>query len=276
MAQKTVGFQACTHAGVGCSVIAKYKKDAGTRKLAEYLEPFFGGGTVEPIMAHLGGTRKGYSTGNKLQGHRIRCASLNPAKAEQRRRLISKMPRGTVLELYAGKGYLTRDVYAKKAKRVILVDKDKKALGQAERRLKGKVRREIYVGDNREWIREKMSSVDLSDLVAVDFDAFGSPMDTMREFFNQYRIRRPLYVSLTDGSTFWYGLHKNLDGPSMARKRYHSRIGRKEVGTIRGQVKMIDRFMKEEGKKHGFTAEPISIAKGRQKTLYVGYLLKPA
>lgn len=49
-----------------------------------------------------------------------------------------------------------------------------------------------------------------------------------------------------------------------------------EMGTIRGQVKMIDHFMKEEGKKHGFTAEPISIAKGRQKTLYVGYLLKPA
>lgn len=276
MAQKTVGFQACAPAGVGCSVIVKYKKDPRTRKLAEYLEPFFGGGTVEPIVVKTGTSRKGYSTGNKYGGHRVRCAKLNPAKAEQRRRLISKMPRGTVLELYAGKGYLTRDVYAKKAKRVILVDKDKKALSQAERRLKGKVRREIYAGDNRKWIQEKMVDVDLSDLVAVDFDAFGSPMDAMAAFFDNYRVRRPLYVSLTDGSTFWYGLHRNLDGPAVARKRYHSRIGSKDIGTVRGQVKMIDRFMKEEGKKHGFTAEPISIAKGRQKTLYVGYLLKPA
>lgn len=62
----------------------------------------------------------------------------------------------------------------------------------------------------------------------------------------------------------------------MAKKHYHSQIGRKEMGTVRGQVKMIDRFMKEEGKKHGFTAEPVSIAKGLQKTLYVGYLLKPS
>lgn len=276
MAQETVGFQACSPAGGECTVIAKYKKDPGTRKLAEYLEPFFGGGTVEPIIAHLGGTRKGYSTGNIRQGHRIRCANLNPAKAEQRRRLVHGAPRGTVLELYAGKGYLTRDVYAGKAKRVILVDKDKRALATADRRLKGKVRREIYQGDNQEWIKEKMVDVDLSDLVAVDFDAFGSPMDTMAAFFDNYRVRRPLYVSLTDGSAFWYSLHRNRGAPKVARKRYHSRISKKEIGTVRGQVKMIDRFMKEEGKKHGFTAEPISIAKGRQKTLYVGYLLKPA
>ena len=275
MSQKTVGFKACTLPSFGCSAMAKYKKDASTCKLAGYLEPFFDNGTVEPIVVHLTSTRKEYSTGNKLHGHRIRCANLNPEKAEQRRRLISEMPRGTVLELYAGKGYLTRDVYAGKAKRVIMVDKDKKALDQAKRRLKGKVRREIYTGDNRKWIREKMANVDLSDLVAVDFDAFGSPTDTMQIFFDNYKVRRPLYVSLTDGSAIAYSFHKATKGPSMARKHYHSRISRKEMGTVRGQVKMIDRFMKEEGKKHGFTAEPISIAKGSQKTLYVGYLLKP-
>jgi len=276
MAQKTVGFQACAPAGVECTVIAKYKKDPSTRKLAEYLEPFFGGGTVEPIRVYLGGTRKGYSTQRTLKGSKGVCANLNPAKAEQRRRLIHGAPRGTVLELYAGKGYLTKDVYARKAKRAILVDKDKRALAAADRRLKGKVRREIYAGDNRKWIREKMVDVDLSDLVAVDFDAFGSPMDTMQIFFDNYKVRRPLYVSLTDGSTLAYSFHRETDGPQMAKKHYHSRIGRKEMGTVRGQVKMIDRFMKEEGRKHGFTAEPISIAKGRSKTLYVGYLLKPA
>jgi len=274
MEQTTVGFSSCTK-GVDCVSMATFKKDPSTSKVAGYLEPFFHGVDVEPIIVKTGGSRKGYSTGNKKHGREIRCANLNPAKEEQRRRVIRGAPRGTVLELYAGKGYLTRGVYAGKAKRVILVDKDKKALGQAEKRLKGRVRREIYVGDNREWIREKMVDVDLDDLVAVDFDAFGSPMDTMREFFENYKVRKPLHVSLTDGSTFWYSLHRNLDAPAVAKKRYHSRLGKKEMGTVRGQVKMIDRFMREEGKRHGFTVEPVSIAKGRQKTLYVGYLLKP-
>jgi tRNA G26 N,N-dimethylase Trm1 len=271
-----VGFHVCAPAGEGCSVIAKYKKDPKTRKIAEYMEPFFSGRTVESIVVKTGAPRKGYSTGNQHHGHKTLCAALNPAKAEQRRRLISAMRKGTVLELYAGKGYLTRGVYVGKAKRVILVDKDKKALSQADRRLKGKVRREIYAGDNRTWIREKMVDVDLSDLVAVDFDAFGSPMDTMREFFNNYKVRRPLYLSLTDGSAYWYALHKDSDGPKAARKRYHSRISRKDMGTLRGQIKMINHFMKEEGKKHRFKVEPISIAKGQSKTVYVGYLLKPA
>jgi len=275
MPQRAVGFQTCAPAGVGCFSMEKYRKDPGTRKLAEYLEPFFSGGTVKPLVALEGKAGKGYLTGNQVGAHVNRCANLNPVKAEQRRRLINDAPRGTVLELYAGKGYLTRDVYAGKASRVILVDKDKRALGQAERRLKGKVRREIYVGDNRAWIRDRMQGVDLSDLVAVDFDAFGSPTDTMQVFFDHYKVRGPLYVSLTDGSALSYSFHRAGAGPVMARKHYHSRIGREDMGTLRGQVKMIDHFMKEEGKKHGFTAEPVSIAKGHQKTLYAGYLLKP-
>ena len=269
----TVGFSTCAPVGVGCASMNYFKdsKNAGTRKVAGYMAPFFDGVDVEPIIVPKGKTKKGYSTGNR----NFRCANLNPAKEEQRRRLVRDAPRGTVLELYAGKGYLTRGVYAKAAKRVILVDKDKKALGQADRKLKGRVRREIYVGDNREWIREKMVDVDLDDLVAVDFDAFGRPMETMSEFFENYKVRRPLYVSLTDGSAMFYSFHRNTDGPSSAKKYYHSRLNKKEQGTVSGQVKMINRFMKEEGRRHGFTMEPISIAKGRQKTLYVGYLLKP-
>ena len=112
--------------------------------------------------------------------------------------------------------------------------------------MKGKIRREIYAGDNREWIKEKMADVDLSDLVSVDFDAFGNPTDTMQVFFDNYKIRKPLYVSLTDDSTMAYSFHRASDGPSMAMKHYHSGINRKEMGTIRGHVKMIDLFMKEE------------------------------
>jgi hypothetical protein len=39
---------------------------------------------------------------------------------------------------------------------------------------------------------------------------------------------------------------------------------------------MLDSYVKEEGRRHRFRAEPVSIAKNERRTIYAGYLLKPA
>ncbi len=50
---------------------------------------------------------------------------LNPMKYIQRRELIKNMPRdGTILEVYGGKGNLTRSVYKGKARHHIIIDKN--------------------------------------------------------------------------------------------------------------------------------------------------------
>lgn len=50
------------------------------------------------------------------------CPALHPNKANQRMELVEDLKGGTVLELFAGEGNLSRHVYADKADRIIAVD----------------------------------------------------------------------------------------------------------------------------------------------------------
>jgi tRNA G26 N,N-dimethylase Trm1 len=249
--------------------IGDYLEDKETEKIAGHLEPFFDDRTpIKPIVATTKIGKKGY------EAQETQAPNLHPSKVSQRKIAVDRMPKGTVLELYAGKGFLTKIVYAGKAGDVILVDKDRKALKQADRKLKGRVKRKLYAENNVKWIRKEMQKEDLSDLVLVDFDAFGTPTEAMSAFFDNYKVRKPLYVSLTDGSARYYGLNKNGVGPRSARRRYHAGFKR-DFGTVRGQVKMIEKFMEKEGEKHRFKAEPVSIAKGRSHVVYATYRLSP-
>ncbi len=64
-------------------------------------------------------------TGNILHGKRTAMRRLNPMKYIQRRQLIRNMPTdGTILEVYGGKGNLTRSVYKGKARHHIIIDKN--------------------------------------------------------------------------------------------------------------------------------------------------------
>jgi len=252
--------------------IDEYLKEPETKDIANHVDGFFDNKQVSPIIVEGEKQTRRYSTGSILKGERVTAPTLHKAKVEQRRRVVERMPRGAVLELYAGKGYLTKEVYSKKATRVILVDSDKKALQSANTRLKGRVRKEIYVGNNKKWI-EEMDPAEFKDLTLVDFDAFGTPTETMSNFFDHYPIKKPLYVTATDGSALYYQQNPNARGKKSAKRLYHN-VPR-DYGTVRGQVDMLSTFMDKEGQKHHFKVEPISIAKGNNVTIYAGYLLKP-
>ena len=188
--------------------------------------------------------------------------------------------KGDVLELYAGEGQLT-NIYAKDKSvgKVIMVDKDAKALKKAERQLKGKVRREIVVADNRRWLEEEMDPKKLRKLKLVDFDTFGSPAETVRIFFDNYPVTQPLLVALTDGSSLFLGFNQTAKGRRWIKEHYNvdllpRRKGKAKWGTRGQQIEVLDKFMRAQGRKHGFKVTPINVA-GRERTIYAGYKVSP-
>ena len=227
------------------------------------------------------GSLKGGSKKRTYTTDSSNCPQLHPAKLEQRKVLADEMKsKGTVLEVFAGKGHLTKEVYAPKAEKVVLVDKDEKALAQAERRLKGRVKREIWAMDNIDWLKKEMRQEQVKNLKLVDFDAFGSPATQVRTFFNNYEVKRPLLVALTDGSAIYLGFRQNAEGRKWLRKHYGidvlpNKRGHLRYGTREGQVAILNKFMEEQGRKHRFDVQPISVAHGDVKTIYAGYKVTP-
>jgi hypothetical protein len=253
--------------------IEDYAEEPETKDIAAHTDGFFDNKNVKPIIIEEKKQSRGYTTSGIRNRKRVTAPTLHKAKVEQRRKVVERMPRGAVLELYAGKGYLTKEVYSKKATRVILVDSNKNSLNSANRRLKGTVKRELIAENNKKWIENEMDPAELRDLTLVDFDAFGSPTETMSTFFDHYPIKRPLYITATDGAAQYYQQNPNARGKESARRLYHN-VPR-NYGTVRGQVEMLDTFLDKEGRIHHFRAEPVSLAKGNASTIYAGYKLVP-
>jgi len=198
---------------------------------------------------------------------------LHPVKLEQRQRLADWIKeKGTVLELYAGKGNLSKNVYARKAKRLVLVDKDAKALRQAHKKLKGVVKHDIIAMDNMAFI-ENMNLDDYRGLVLVDFDPFGSPAKTAKAFFDKYPVNKPLLVAFTDGSSQHNRFIQDEEGKRWLRRTYG--VARIPSSTREGVISTLDRFMHLQGRRHSFSVERVSVGHGDANTVYVGYLIKP-
>ena len=160
-----------------------------------------------------------------------------------------------------------------------MVDQDRKALKRANRRLKGKVRREIIVAESRRWLAEEMDPKKLRNLKVVDFDTFGSPAETVSIFFDNFPVTRSLLVALTDGSALFLGFHQSAQGRKWIKEYYNVDLLPKRKGLIRWgtreqQIEVLDKFMRAQGRKHGFKVERINVA-GRDRTIYAGYKITP-
>jgi len=215
--------------------------------------------------------------GAYMTEHKQLAPALHPAKQLQREQLTSMLPKkGTVLELYAGRGNLSKSVYSKNADKLILVDMDKDALGNARRKLEG-VRHETYPLENTEFVDKHLNNGlrgELQkDLTLVDFDAFGSPADAMKSFFSKYEVKRPLYVGVTDGSFVFAQRHAHQEyGRDWVRKHYgvHMYPRNREK-----YVEILDKFMDGLGEKHGFKSDRVNASHGEHGAIYLGYRLTP-
>ena len=223
------------------------------------------------------GTKLPTGFGAYMTEHKQLAPALHPAKQLQREQLVSMLPRkGTILELYAGRGNLSKSVYSKNADKLILVDMDKEALEKARRKLEG-VRHETYPSENTEFVEKHLNNGlrgELQkDLTLVDFDAFGSPADTMKSFFSHYEVKRPLYVGVTDGSFLYAQRHSRQEyGRDWVRKHYGVHMYPR---TREKYVEILDKFMDGLGEKHGFKSDRINASHGEHGAIYLGYRLTP-
>lgn len=217
----------------------------------------------EPVSTTSG---LGHSYENK-------CPGLHPAKAAQRTDLIKNVDGGTVLETHAGRGNVTKNVYAKKLDKAVLVDKDGAALATADSKLDGKIKHEIIKADNIKWLENEMHPKEVGRLKVVDFDPFGSPSETMSAFFDNYPINRSMFIAVTDGSKKYLGYVNSSEGRQWLKQHYG--LDMKADGSREDQVKVLDAFMQKQGGKHGFKVEPINVAYGRGCAVYAGYKISP-
>lgn len=215
----------------------------------------------------VGSLKRGYKTPSQT------CPDLTPTKMVQRQEVAEKLSGGTVLEAFAGKGELSEKVYADKADKIVLVDKDEKLLEKADKRLDGKVKHEAVASDNVEWLENEMSPEQLKNLKLVDFDAFGSPAKQMRAFFKNFPVRRKMFVTVTDGSKIFLGYKKGYDAMKWLRQNYGIQL--KTNATREDQIRILDAFMKAQGQVYGFNVRPINAAFGKHHAVYAGYELTP-
>lgn len=194
---------------------------------------------------------------------------LSPAKRWQRRALADYMNKGTVLELYAGKGNLSKTVWAPKATKLILVDKREDYLKEAASKLKGKTH-VIVRANNLKWLENELPQEQIDNLAAVDFDAFGSPSRQLNAFFNNLPVKRSMVVAVTDGSC----IYAKIGDGHYKHQFFKENYGRLVNGTRDSQLRALDGLMQKQVRKHGFKVHPINAGFGRQ-TVYAGYKITP-
>jgi hypothetical protein len=194
---------------------------------------------------------------------------LSPAKRWQRRSLAEHMNKGTVIELYAGKGNLSKTVWAPKASKLILVDKRDDYLKEAASKLKGKTH-VIVKANNLRWLANELPQERIDNLAAVDFDAFGSPAKQLNAFFDNLPIKRSMIVAVTDGSCIYAKIGDHNENRRFFKENYGCLVN----GTRDSQLRALDGLMQKQGRKHGFKVQPINAGFGRQ-TVYAGYKITP-
>lgn len=202
----------------------------------------------------------------------------NPAKTVQRLNALKYVERmldknGIVVEAYGGSGELTKNLYAKTFKKAILIDKDKKALEQAEQNLSGVMDIKTVASDNVSYFNN-LSDEDkeqLSNASVVDFDAYGCPAEAVWAFFDNVKLKKPALVNITDG--FHTGLAFAQDGEAVIKEKYRVDVPysckREDI------IPINDAMMFKIAEKHGYKITPINAARNQGNTLYLSYLLTP-
>lgn len=205
--------------------------------------------------------------------HGTKPEDLNPNKLRQRSHAAGYLAKhGTILELYAGAGNLSERVYARlNPARMVLVDDDAESIAQAKSRLRTvSARKEFFVVNNEQFIK-KGGLRRYPDLTLVDFDAYGAPGRLIRLFFENYRVRQPMIVALTDGFPVDVRPWKGMDfGEIYSLKQARP----PSLAQICG---FHDTMMKNLGSRGRFKSWRINRAFGGRggRAVYAAYLVQP-
>jgi hypothetical protein len=184
--------------------------------------------------------------------------------------------RAKIIELYAGVGYLTREVYAPQYDELVLVEKDEGNFRRLVRNVGRLAGVHYYRRDNADFVAGDLAAH--LDFSAVDFDAFGAPGELVQSFFAAVagKLGAPFLLLLTDGgllslrrrgdiNLYRYYLH----GPDEVRRPPAGLADRFE-GLQRA-------FVAKAAARTGFAARPVAARRNHNQTvLYSAYVITPA
>lgn len=200
--------------------------------------------------------------------------SLNPRKFAQRKRICEKITNryGTILELFAGRGYLTEKLYSKFCVKGILVEKK-----NYDELTRFKSRRyTIFIKNNEKFLKEDLNRLDLNDMTLIDFDAFGTPIPAIHIFFRNFKVTKPFFLTLTDATARYIQMNYNrvkeltkvfLDnGYDFVYKRIETRLLVKNT---------ITKTLENIAKKYDFKINYLNYANNSHTTIYMGFEVLP-
>ncbi|MHC1586086.1 MAG: RsmD family RNA methyltransferase [Candidatus Hecatellaceae archaeon] len=190
-------------------------------------------------------------------------------------------PHRTVLDLFAGKGYLAW-LYAKHGcEKLICIEKDP-AYFQALTRNLAEFSRKVSLHnmDNLRWLDECLEAEE--PITYVDFDAFGSPAVQIQRFFAKYPVRGAIAVSLTDGIIMNFRRLSNADlrrlylqdfyvDPNLepGKPKSIQNLGEYWAEIQKGLISIL-------AMRFGFQAFPLYFKVNRRRTaIYSAYLVLP-
>jgi len=103
----------------------------------------------------------------------------------------------TILDLFAGMGYLSEEYAKAEFEKLICVEKDEEYFNELRRRMEPFSNCVLIHDDNLSWLKDELPKV--KDVTFVDFDPFGCPNEQIRLFFENYPVDRAIMVNVTDG-----------------------------------------------------------------------------
>ena len=209
--------------------------------------------------------------------------ALNPSKLSQRTYCAKKMKQGGVtLELFGGRGNLTKAVYSRFASKHYLVEEDIEEVEEA-RKISNAT---VFHANNLDWCNTKLGEIGRLDL--VDFDAFGTIVPAVRAFFANYKVKSPLIVTVTDG----YATHihfKFRDPRALADdliQHGYPVIPKSGMNASVFFGHVLKTLFVHFGKTNNFSVEQLNTTTGKgansgpirtagKNTVYSGYILRP-
>lgn len=201
---------------------------------------------------------------------------INPEKLAFRRAALARDERRTkIIELAAGVGYLTTEVYADVYDELVLVEKD----GATFERLVERVGRyadvRYYHKDAAAFIADDLAAH--ADFSAVDVDFYGVPGEVVAAFIGAVAgHEEPFLVMMTDGGLATF----RRRGLINLRRHYlygSDKVTRIPAGWGERFERFQERFLTRLAARHGFEVETLAYERNHNQTvLYSAYLLTPA
>ena len=204
---------------------------------------------------------------------------IDEDKVNLRMQTYLMFPRKTVLDLFAGKGYLSW-LYAKHGcEKLICVEKSEKYFKVLKENLsefEGKCEIEFYNMDNLKFLEKNLSRDE--PITHVDFDAYGSPAKQVKKFFENYQPKSFLLCFLTDGLIYNFRRLSNLNLREYYLQDFMVKHGKCRSIQHLGEYcqKIQENFMNIVAMTHNLQSYPIYFKINSRKTAsYSCYLFLP-